>query len=132
MAKKIFSHKSTALTEEYVAPVVADVEDTPVFLASHDGKEWFSYDDEKVTVTADQGDFEVTVYNKTSDADVLAELAAASQVLNRGLMDIQTTLTINIPLSTLLQGIVDGDADVLAHIASIGTKEEEFKASLGF
>lgn len=132
MAKKIFSHKSIALTEDYVAPVVADVEDTPVFLASHDDKEWFSYDDEKVTVTTDQGDFEVTVYDKTTDAAALAEVAAVSQVLIRGTVDIQAKLTLNTPLSKLLQGIVDSDADVLTSIAAIGTEEEEFKASLGF
>jgi hypothetical protein len=134
MAKKIFSHANLPLNDDYVQPVVTteDTGDTPLFLASHDDKEWFSYDDAKVTVTAGQGSYAVTVYDSTDDADALTAMKDVSDPVRQGIETIESDATVGRSTLSMLALIAADDATEKARLTQVTTDKAAYLTSLGF
>jgi len=136
MAAKIFSHKSVALNNDYVQPAYSDVADTPVFLLSYDGKEFFSYDDSKVTVQAPQGDYEVKVYDKgvaddqavldavkaeaTSQGQLRIELQAMEDAFMTGKSQVEVLAGVSAGTAAIVDGLAKVETDKAAHITALG------------
>lgn len=135
MANKIFSVNNVPLGANYVAPVFENSKDTPIFLCSHNLKEFFSYDPEKVTLTLD-GDndtvYGVTVYDSVTDAEILNEVKDKSNYVAKGKSDILTTVHSKYSQFEYYEGLANSDADVLAEITRIRTELDEFISNLGF
>lgn len=136
MAAKIFSHKSTALNADYVQPAYSDVADTPIFLLSYDDKEFFSYDDSKVTVQAPQGDYEVKVYDKgvaddqavldavkaeaSSQGQLRTELQAIEDAFMTGKSQVEVLAGVSAGTAAITDGLAKVETDKAAHIAALG------------
>jgi len=134
MAKKIFSMNDVALPSNYVAPVLADgvQPDAVLFLAIVNGKQYHSFDDADVTVTEGQGNAEVTILDSTADAEELALVQAASQEVTARLAQVEGKLLTDTGLVTLLAGIANSDADIIAKINGLQTEKDQVLANLGF
>ena len=136
MAAKIFSHKSTALNNDYVQHAYSDVADTPIFLLSYDDKEFFSYDDSKVTVQAPQGDYEVKVYDKgvaddqavldavkaeaTSQGQLRVELQAMEDAFMTGKSQVEVLAGVSAGTAAITDGLAKVETDKAAHITALG------------
>lgn len=134
MAKKIFSMNDIALPSNYVAPVMADgvAPDAVVFLAIVDGKQYHSFDDADVTITEGQGDVEVTILDAVADADALEAVKNASVVVRDRLSAVEGRLLTDTGLVSLLSGIVNNDADIIAKINGLQAEKDQVLADLGF
>ncbi len=132
MAKKIFSHANLPLNDDYVQPVVDAVENTPLFLASHDNKEWFSYDDANVTVTAGQGDYAVVVYDSTDDAVALKAMQDVSDAVRHGIDSIESDASVGRSTLSMLALIAADDATEKSRLAQVTTDKAAYLTSLGF
>lgn len=134
MAKKIFSMNDIALPSNYVAPVLAEgvAPDAVLFLAIVNGKQYHSFDDADVTVTEGQGDAEVTILDATADAEELATVQAASQEVKSRLAAVEGKLLTDTSLVTLLAGIANSDADIIAKINGLQAEKDQVLADLGF
>lgn len=136
MAAKIFSHKSTALNNDYVQPAYSDVADTPIFLLSYDDKEFFSYDDSKVTVQAPQGDYEVKVYDKgvaddqavldavkaeaSTQGQLRTELQAIEDAFMTGKSQVEVLAGVSAGTAAITDGLAKVETDKAAHITALG------------
>ena len=136
MAAKIFSHKSTALNNDYVQPAYSDVADTTIFLLSYDDKEFFSYDDSKVTVQAPQGAYEVKVYDKgvaddqavldavkaeaTSQGQLRVELQAMEDAFMTGKSQVEVLAGVSAGTAAIVDGLAQVETDKAAHITALG------------
>ncbi len=136
MAAKIFSHKSTALNNDYVQPAYSEAADTPIFLLSYDEKEFFSYDDTKVTVQAPQGDYEVKVYDKAvaddqavldavkagamSQGQLMTELQAIEDAFSHGKSTVEIMAGISAGTAAIVDGLAQVETDKAAHITGLG------------
>ena len=136
MAAKIFSHKSTALNNDYVQPAYSEAADTPIFLLSYDEKEFFSYDDAKVTVQAPQGDYEVKVYDKgvaddqavlaavkaeaTSQGQLRIELQAMEDAFMTGKSQVEVLAGVSAGTAAIVDGLAKVETDKAAHITALG------------
>ena len=132
MAKKIYSHANLPLNDDYVHAVVDAVENTPLFLASHDDKEWFSYDDGNVTVTEGQGSYAVTVYDSTDDAVALKAMQDVSDAVRHGIDSIESDASVGRSTLSMLALIAADDATEKSRLAQVTTDKAAYLTSLGF
>ena len=132
----MFSHKSVALNNDYVQPAYSGVADTPVFLLSYDGNEFFSYDDSKVTVQAPQGDYEVKVYDKgvaddqavldavkaeaTTQGQLRVELQAMEDAFMTGKSQVEVLAGVSAGTAAIVDGLAKVETDKAAHITALG------------
>src|SRR5210317_1119025 len=117
MANKIFSMLVLPLTSDYAEPSYENIKDTPQFLGSKEGRSFFSFNPETVTLTLDGANkdvYDIKVYDLTNEDDLLElnEFKETCNLYQNKVREIHEEFNKDLSHFELFEGFVNNDQNI--------------------